>query len=73
MSDLFPDQPDHVSLDRQIEAGDFGDVLEAAVVLNGTTIEVFGMGANLDGATAHLLLSAGALKLAKATLREAEG
>jgi hypothetical protein len=48
-----------------IEAGRFGDVSEAAFVLYGQTVEVFGWGPQQDGASTSLLLQAGALRLIK--------
>lgn len=55
----------------QIEAGEWGDVRDAAFVIyrtgeEGSGIDVFGWGVDQDAATTHLLLSAGALRLAKA-------
>lgn len=51
-----------------IEGGDYGDVLEAALILNGTSIEVFGLGDCDVGAT-NLLLDAAKLKFSLAVLR----
>lgn len=51
-----------------IEAGSYGDVLEAALVLNGGSVEVFGLGECDVGAT-NLLLDAAKLKFSMAVLR----
>jgi hypothetical protein len=45
-----------------IEAGDYGDVSEGALVLAGDQIEVFGLG-NADGTVTHYLLARGQRKL----------
>ncbi len=44
----------------QIEAGEFGHVGEAAFVLMGDKVEVFGWGEIQDGCTTAVLLQAGA-------------
>lgn len=50
----------------EIEAGDFGGVGCAAVVLLGDTMEVFGMGPDSEAPAVALLLHAGFLRLAGA-------
>ena len=52
-----------------IEAGTYGDVSEAAFVLCGDTLEVFGWGPDQDGATSATLLQAGAMRLIRAVER----
>jgi hypothetical protein len=46
-----------------IEAGEYGDVSEAALVLLGDKCEVFGMGRDAEGDTIVLLLQAGAHRM----------
>lgn len=54
----------------QIEAGDYGEVKEGALVLSGASLEVFGLGeTNHDGGSTHLILHCGATKLQNAVLR----
>lgn len=50
----------------EIERGDYGDVADAVFVLFGSEegLHVFGWGAQ-DDASSHLLLTAGALRLAR--------
>ncbi|CAB4190542.1 hypothetical protein UFOVP1288_72 [uncultured Caudovirales phage] len=55
---------------KNIEAGKYGAVHSAALVLDGDTVEVFGAGQECDGASIHLLLSAGALRLVTAAERK---
>jgi hypothetical protein len=50
----------------QIEAGDYGAVGCVGLVLMGDTVEVFGMGADSDGAAVAVLLNAGVLRLTRA-------
>lgn len=45
-----------------IEAGEYGDVTEAAVVTNGDEIQVFGLG-RADGTVTHYLLACGQRRL----------
>lgn len=45
-----------------IERGEYGDVGDGALVLDGDAIEVFGLG-NADGTVAHYLLARGQRKL----------
>lgn len=52
-----------------IEAGCYGDVGEAAMVLYGDTVEVFGWGGAQDGASSALLLQAGAMRLIRTVER----
>jgi len=47
----------------QIDAGEFGEVTQVALVLLGDTCEVFGIGADADGATIATLLQAGASRM----------
>lgn len=54
----------------EIDAGEYGVVHELALVLHGDAVEVFGIGPEQDGGTTHLLLHAGAAKLAMAVLGE---
>lgn len=49
-----------------IEGGTYGEVGEAAVVLCGDTLEVFGWGAAQDGCSSATLLQAGAMRLIRA-------
>lgn len=50
---------------EQIESGELGEIKEGALVIFGNRLEVFGLGAaNYDGGSTHLLLTAGANKLA---------
>ena len=46
----------------QIERGDYGGVVEAAVVTSGDDLNVFGFG-GADGTVAHYLLCCGARRL----------
>lgn len=50
----------------QIEAGEYGGIGCAALVLMGDTTEVFGMGENFDAADVALLLHAGFTRLSNA-------
>lgn len=52
----------------EIEQGKYGAVDEAALVIVGNKLEVFGFGNGFSGDSAHLLLSAGAQKLSQAVL-----
>jgi hypothetical protein len=50
---------------EQIERGDLGEVTEGALVIFGQRLDIFGLGCtNHDGGSTHLLLTAGANKLA---------
>lgn len=64
-----PDYRDPVkalrNLADEIEAGKFGDVTSCGVVLFGDTMEVFGSGADSEGATIALLFSAAAHRFAR--------
>lgn len=51
---------------EDIEAGRYGEVGEAALVLYGDTLEVFGWGSAQDGTSSSLLLQAGAMRLIRA-------
>ncbi len=51
-----------------IDAGMFGSVRELALVLNGSSVEVFGIGPEQDAGTTHLLLHAGAASMVRAVL-----
>lgn len=51
----------------EIESGEYGDVHEAALVLHGNGLYVFGLGKN-DGGTTHLLLTCGARKIENSVL-----
>jgi hypothetical protein len=53
-----------------IEEGHFGEIAEAVLVLNGDRLEVFGFGAEADGAVSHYLLCCGARKIENAALEE---
>lgn len=57
---------------NQIEAGEYGAVGCAALVLMGDTVEVFGMGVKSDGAETAVLLYAGALRLTRAVERHGQ-
>lgn len=46
-----------------IEAGEFGEVNEMALVIMGDKLEVFGAGPTCDGASIALLLQAGAHRM----------
>ena len=48
----------------RIDAGDFGDVGCAALVVLGDTTEVFGMGQECEGPPVAMLLYAGFLRIA---------
>lgn len=52
-----------------IEAGKYGEVGEAAAVINGETVEVFGWGSVQDGASTAILLQAGAMRIIRAVER----
>lgn len=52
-----------------IEAGKYGEVGEAAAVINGDTVEVFAGGSAQDGASTAILLQAGALRMIRAVER----
>lgn len=52
-----------------IEAGSYGDVNEAALVLMGDTLEVFGWGRVQDGTSTATLLAAGNLRLVRSVER----
>lgn len=54
-----------------ISAGEYGEVGEAAFVLCGDTLEVFGWGVDQDGASTAVMLQAGAMRLIRAV--EAHG
>lgn len=45
-----------------IEAGEYGEVIEGVLVLNGSDLDVFGLG-NADGTVAHYLLARGQRRL----------
>lgn len=47
----------------QIEEGEFGEVGEVALVVMGTTTEVFGLGPRSDGSSTACMLMAGAMRL----------
>lgn len=49
----------------EMEAGDYGAVGSAAVVLLGDTMEVFGMGEDSEAPSTALLLHAGFMRLSK--------
>lgn len=49
-----------------IEANEFGPVGEAAVVIMGDTLEVFGWGEIQDGSSSAVMLQAGAMRLIRA-------
>lgn len=46
-----------------IEAGEYGEVREGALVLGGDQLDVFGIGSPADGTVAHYLLARGQRKL----------
>ena len=48
-----------------IEAGKYGEVGEAAFVLMGDTLEVFGWGNLQDGCSSAVLLQAGAMRIVR--------
>ena len=50
----------------QIEAGDFGDVGCAGLVILGNSCEVFGMGRDSEAPSVGMLLHAGFMKLSRA-------
>jgi hypothetical protein len=50
----------------EIEAGEYGGVGSAAIVILGDTMEVFGMGEDSEPASVALLLHAGFLRLSGA-------
>lgn len=50
----------------EIEAGQYGDVRSAAVVLLGGTMEVFGMGSDAEGPSIGMLLHSGFMRISKA-------
>lgn len=50
----------------KIEAGEYGSVDDAAFVMMGSKLEVFGMGPGGDGAAVALLLHAGAHRIVRA-------
>jgi hypothetical protein len=52
-----------------IETGEYGKVVECAVVTNSGKIEVFGYG-SADGTTTHYLLGCGMARLQKPALDE---
>lgn len=55
---------------EQIEAGEFGEVKEGALVISGVSLEVFGLGeTNHDGGSTHLILGCAMAKLQNAVLR----
>lgn len=47
----------------EIERGDLGEIGTCAVVVMGSSLEVFGLGPDSAGPTIHLVLHAGANKL----------
>jgi hypothetical protein len=49
-----------------MEAGEYGDVGSAALVVFGDTMEVFGMGKDSEAPTIALLLHSGFMRLSKA-------
>jgi hypothetical protein len=49
----------------EIEAGKYGEVGSAALVLLGDTMEVFGMGVDSEAPSTALLLHAGFLRLSR--------
>ena len=51
---------------EEIEAGKHGEVTQIAVVLLGSTCEVFGAGPDADGSTIATLLQAGAQRMISA-------
>lgn len=52
----------------QIEAGEFGSVGCAALVLLGEKLEVFGMGPDSESPSVHYLLCSGAARLVSGAL-----
>ena len=54
-----------------IEAGAYGDVVEAAIVLNGKELVMFGLG-KADSTATHYLFCAGASKMLEPALRKGE-
>lgn len=52
-----------------IEAGEYGEVLEIALVMNADGLEMFGMGRDNDAGTTCLLLAAGMQKLVSPIVR----
>ncbi|MDR1076376.1 MAG: hypothetical protein LBL59_08810 [Xanthomonadaceae bacterium] len=54
----------------ELEAGEYGEVREGALVLAGTNLEVFGLGCYADGTVAHYLLACGQRKLESPCLDE---
>ena len=55
-----------------IDAGEYGDVGSAALVIKGNTLNVFGAGRDSDGGEVALLLQAGALRLIRAVERDGQ-
>lgn len=52
----------------EIESGEYGEVLEGALVLAGNDLEVFGLGRPTDGTVAHYLLARAQRKLERIDL-----
>lgn len=56
------------SISDAVEAGEYGEVVQCAVVLNGSRLEIFSAGA--DATEAHYLLCCGAARMQEPMLRK---